>query len=780
MLPSKLLSPMEIWGDSCFCRGMAIAESKIGWRQAQAVGLSASEWEHLVSVLEREPSFEELQMIGVMWSEHCSYKSSKRHLKRLITKSESVLQGPGENAGLVRLDEKRAIAFKVESHNHPSYVEAFQGAATGVGGILRDIFTMGARPIALGNYLRFGPLNTRKQQHLLNGVVSGIAHYGNCMGIPTLGGQIHTDECYESNILVNVFAMGLMTSKKVFLSNTAKPGQSVMLWGARTGRDGIHGASLLASADFEENKTQTKEQKIRVQVGDPFKEKCLMEATLECMDKLGPKIGAIQDMGAAGLTCSTLEISDKSKIGMKINLNLVPMREEGMEAFELLLSESQERMLAVVEKGSEREFIKILEHWGCEASVIGETILEPSVKMSFNGDQIVNLPVEKIIDAPPADLPEVSSEKISARFSPEDSIQLPEDIRDEWKALLYLLGLPRIASKRNIFEQYDSSVGASTIFGPDQAEAAVLWAGSPEHPHMGVAYKGACDESLSAIDPNFGMQYAMAEAYRALACVGAEALAITDGVNMGNPHTQKVQDALSDCVDGINSAIEVFGTACVSGNVSLYNQTLIGDHKRDIKPTVFVVMVGKIEDVRKSKSNKFQEAGNEVWLLEVPGSTQALPFGSAYAREFWREQESVKNFVPFLDLQAEKHLKEVLIQAHEKNLFVSCRDVGDGGLAVSLAEACFNQNECFGFEGDWSKYQNRRDYLLFGEHGGRVVVEIKPANRAELIKHAMKWKIEAKRIGSITKEKSFRLRPLLSGNIQDLYQAWTRSLGEII
>jgi len=372
---------------------------------AKAVGLDEKEWEHLTKTLERTPSAEELQMIGVMWSEHCSYKSSKRHLKNLISAGPAVLEGPGENAGLVSVDEKRAVAFKVESHNHPSLVEPFQGAATGVGGILRDIFTMGARPIALGNYLRFGELNSAKQQFLLNGVVAGISHYGNCMGIPTLGGQLQTDACYESNILVNVFALGLVDKVCVFKSNTARANQSIMIWGAKTGRDGIHGASLLASADVQEDKQESKEQKIRVQVGDPFKEKSLLEATLECMEDLGSKVSAIQDMGAAGLTCSTMEIADKSKIGMKINLDAVPVRETGMEAYELLLSESQERMLAIVEEGSEQAFVEKLKKWDCEAAVIGTTTQDEQLRFTYRGEQVVNLPVSRVMDPPLADLP---------------------------------------------------------------------------------------------------------------------------------------------------------------------------------------------------------------------------------------------------------------------------------------------------------------------------------------------------------------------------------------
>jgi len=738
------------------------------YENAKSLGMTPKEWEFLVSQLERAPSHEELQMIAVMWSEHCSYKSSKWALKKFISTGPQVLQGPGENAGLVSFDETRAIAFKVESHNHPSYIEPFQGAATGVGGILRDIFTMGARPIAIGNFLRFGDLRQKKQQFLLKGVVSGISHYGNCVGIPNVCGQVHFDSCYDHNILVNVLAVGLVDKSKIYRSNTGQAGASVMIWGAKTGRDGIHGASLLASADFESSQ-KSSEQKIRVQVGDPFKEKCLMEACLEAMETMQPELFAIQDMGAAGITCATMEMSSKSGVGMRFYLDKVPLREEGMKPFEILLSESQERMLAFVKKGSEEKFKAILKKWQCEAEVVGETTSDGFLKMSFGGEQIVNLPVQRLMDPPPADLPS-PSEGTLVDLSTESST--PADVKEEWKVLTRMLSEPRIASKAAIYERYDSTVGAATRVGPG-SEAAVLWLGNEKNPHIGLGIKGAWDECLAQINPRLAAHHAAAECVRALACVGAEATALTDGVNLGNPQNPDVQSALIEIVEGLNDAIRVFDTPCIGGNVSLYNQTVLKtedgrETKRDIFPTVFTVMVGRINDVRKTVPSFFQKAGNEIWLLETPGNPQSLPVGSVYSRLFWDENTSA---VPWLDLFAERNLQKGLLAAHERGLFTSVRDIGDGGLAVALAEGCFGDPR-LGLEADFTKFSGRRDFHLFHEGGGRVIVEIEASRRAELMKFSMEFKLDCKRVGQILADPIFRIRPLLTGSLNDLFAAW--------
>ena len=574
---------------------------------------------------------------------------------------------------------------------------------------------------------------------------------------------------------MNVFALGIVDRAKIFKSNTATAGSSVMIWGAKTGRDGIHGASLLASADFKEGESENKEQKIRVQVGDPFREKCLMDACLEVMDELSDDLIAIQDMGAAGLTCSTMEIASKSEIGMTVELDKVPVREKAMTAYELLLSESQERMLAIVKKGSEEKFKKVMQKWWCEAETIGETTSDKLLKMTYQGQEVVNLPADKLIDPPEAKLPEAESLSQGKLFDVKASQNelAIEDVREEWKVLSYLLSLPRIASKKNVYEQYDCSVGASTVMGPGQ-EAAVLWVGNEKHPHLGVAFKGACDEALAASFPRFAAMSSVAECVRALACVGAKALALTDGVNMGNPQSSHVLGLLSETVDGLNEAMAAFDTPCVGGNVSLYNQTLIGEEKRDIKPTTFAVLVGKIEDVRKCRPSVFQKAGNEVWLLSVSGDQQKLPHGSLYSRCFWPDEMKMKD-IPYLNLDQEKNLQEALLTAHDQELFISVRDVGDGGLAVSLAEACF-ENEALSFEGDFSKFQKRRDQLLFGEGGGRVICEIDGKNRAQIMKLARDFGLETKKIGEVVESENFAIRPLLRGPLAELKKSWSETI----
>lgn len=738
---------------------------KVSRELAGQLGMSETEWEFLVERLQRLPSFEELQMIGVMWSEHCSYKSSKFLLKELETRSDRVLQGPGENAGLVSWGKDHAIAFKVESHNHPSFVEPFQGAATGVGGILRDIFTMGARPLAIANYLRFGDLRSPLHQRLLEGVVSGIAHYGNCMGIPNLGGQLHTDKSYDHNILVNVFALGILPKSRVYLSNTAKPGASVMIWGARTGRDGVHGASLLASADFEGGERDDLEQKIRVQVGDPFKEKVLMEACLECMEEESENLLAIQDMGAAGLTCSTMEIAAKSGVGMKVNLDQVPLREKGMQAFELLLSESQERMLAVVKKGSEEKFQKILRKWGVEAEVIGETTADARLKMEFQGEICVNLPVQEVMDPPPIDWQLEDYQVPEVRLDGQ-----PADVTEEWSVLKYLLQQPRLASKRSIYERFDSSVGAASVMGPG-AEAALLHCPTSENPYQALAFKGSADEAIAEWNPKRAAELSMAECARALACVGATPLGITDGVNLGNPHSPDVLPKLKEFFKGLNEGIRTFKSPCVSGNVSLYNQTQIDGQKKDIEPTIFLVMVGETPDVRRVKPSAFQKAGNEVWLLEAFPSTQSLPFGSFYARKFWPEGWWRADW-PECHLDLEEKFHSALREALEEEIFVSIRDLSDGGLAVALAEACIQAKETLGFDGDLSKTQKRRDLLLFAETSGRVIVEIEPEKRSALLKMSREAGFGAHRLGQLTEEENFRLRPLCLGKVSELKEAY--------
>jgi phosphoribosylformylglycinamidine synthase len=427
-----------------------------------------------------------------------------------------------------------------------------------------------------------------------------------------------------------------------------------------------------------------------------------------------------------------------------------------------------------VRKGSESKFKDILEKWHCEAETIGETTGDGFLKMSFQAQQVVNLPVERLMDPPLADLPAPKEQKPVEQTM---TVETVSDVREEWRALQRLLSEPRIASKQAVYERYDSTVGASTLFGPGQ-EAAVLWLGSHEHPHLGLGIKGAWDESYARVNPRLAAHHAAAECARALACVGAEALALTDGINLGNPKKAEVQWSLIESVEGLNEAMRVFGTPCIGGNVSLYNQTIFRlesgrEEAKDIDPTIFVVMVGKINDVQKTVGSQFKKAGNEVWLIEAPGNPQALPHGSTYARLFWPEEAGQ---LPWIDLQAERQLQKALLGAHERRLFQSLRDVSDGGLAVALAEACFASN-IFGFEADLSKWTGRRDFLLFHEGGGRVVVEVEASRRAELMKWAMEFKLDCKRLGQVLSEPVFRIRPLCTGPIAELYSAWRGVFG---
>jgi len=487
---------------------------------------------------------------------------------------------------------------------------------------------------------------------------------------------------------------------------------------------------------------------------------------LEVMSKYKEDLLAIQDMGAAGLTCSTMEMSSKSDVGMRIDLDKVPVREKEMKAYELLLSESQERMLAIVQKGSEEKFKAVMNRWGCEAEVIGETTADACLKMSYQGEQCVNLPIHDVMDPPdlklelkPYEVPQV-----------QDAGTIPQDLKEEWQVLSYMLSLPRIASKRAVFEQYDSSVGAATVQGPG-GEAAMVWLPSEESEFSAAAFKGACDEEWAEWNPNLAARAAIAECVRSLACVGARPLGLTDGVNLGNPGHEAVLPKLEAFIQGMNAGIEIFDAACVSGNVSLFNQTITADGPVDIAPTIFVVMVGRVEDCRKSKPNVFQKAGNEVWLLETTIETPTLPYGSVYARKFW-PTEMWRAEWPQVDLRMEKKLQLSLLEAHDLGLFESVRDVADGGLAVAIAEACVGGERLWGFEGDWSKTQKRRDLILFGEQPGRVIVEITPDHRAALMKLARSHELKLSRLGSVTDSEEFRLRPLCQGPVNELKQAW--------
>ena len=526
-------------------------------------GLTEDEYRRILDLIGRTPNFTELGIFSVMWSEHCSYKSSRPFLKNLPTEGPNVLQGPGENAGVIDIGDGFAVVFKIESHNHPSFIEPHQGAATGVGGIMRDIFTMGARPIALLDSLRFGDMEDPRTRFLLNGVVDGISSYGNCTGVPTVGGEVYFDSCYNGNILVNAFCLGLAKSDGIFLAKAGGVGNRILYVGSKTGRDGIHGASLLASSEFDET---TEEKRPTVQVGDPFTEKLLIEACLEIME-FNWVVG-VQDMGAAGLTSSSFEMAHRSEAGVRMDLSKVPLREEGMTPYEILLSESQERMLFVIEPGHEEEAIAILEKWGLDAAIIGEVIDEPGVRIQFDGKEVVNLPTFPVVDGALDLKRETERPKYLDKIDQLNLTELPEPSRGD-KAFLKLLACPNIASKEWIYEQYDHMVRLNTLVFPGSDAAVLRIKGTKK----AVAISVDCNSRFCYLDPYEGAAIAVAEGCRNVTCSGAKPIGLTNCLNFGNPEKPEIMWQFEQAVQGIGDACLYFDIPVVSGNVSLYNET---------------------------------------------------------------------------------------------------------------------------------------------------------------------------------------------------------------
>src|SRR5271163_1441912 len=584
--------------------------------------ITASEYEKILAALGRVPSLTELGIYSVMWSEHCSYKSSRVHLKRLPTKSERVVQGPGENAGIIDVGDGWGCAFKIESHNHPSYIEPFQGAATGVGGILRDIFTMNARPLAVMDSLRFGPISAeespetepeliRKNHSIVEGVVSGIAGYGNCFGVPNLGGETRFEPCYSGNPLVNAFALGLVRLDEIFYARATGIGNPVIYVGAKTGRDGIHGATM-ASEEFKEGSEQ---KRPNVQMGDPFMEKLLLEACLEAM-KTGAVLG-IQDMGAAGLTCSTCEMGARGRVGVEIELDHIPQRESGMSAYEIMLSESQERMLLVAEKGREDEVLRVFAKWGLDATIAGQVIAENRMRVWQHGELVADIPNESLTDDAPLYHRPVGTWKAPVPLDPPAEVlaELAKP-RDYTADLKKLLASSNICSKRWVFEQYDSMVQTNTVQGPG-GEAGVMrikGSGTPGH-ERGLAMALAGNSRWCYLDPRLGAMHAVAEAARKVACTGATPVAATNCLNFGNPEKPEIMAQLSAAIDGIGEACRALGTPITGGNVSLYNET----KGQGIYPTPVLGVVGIIEDVTKALPSGFQNVGDIVILLFAGG-----------------------------------------------------------------------------------------------------------------------------------------------------------------
>ena len=691
-------------------------------------GLSAADYEEICRRLGRAPNRAELGMFGVMWSEHCCYRNSRPLLAGFPTTGPRILVGPGENAGVVDLGEGQRLAFKIESHNHPSAVEPFQGAATGVGGILRDIFTMGARPIALLNALRFGPLEDERNVGLMEGVVAGIAHYGNCVGVPTVGGEVAFDPSYSGNPLVNAMALGLMETDDIVCSGAQGVGYPVVYVGSTTGRDGMGGASF-ASAELTE---ASLDDRPAVQVGDPFLEKGLIEACLEAFQS--GDVVAAQDMGAAGLTCSCSEMAAKGGVGVELDLDKVPAREAGMTAYEFLLSESQERMLFVVKPGKEEVLMARFRRWGLQAAVVGRVLADNIVRVIQNGDIAAEVPANALADDTPINHHDLLSEPPAAIQAhwlwKEADLPLPSQSWNE--VLLQLLDDPTIASKRWVYRQYDHQVQANTVVLPGGADAAVVrlrpqqGAGAMAKATRGVAAVVDCPNRWVYLDPERGGMAAVAEAARNLSCVGAEPLAITDNLNFPSPETPTGYWQLAMACRGLAAACTAMETPVTGGNVSLYNETRLPDGRmQPIHPTPVVGMVGLVHDLAHVTGLAWREAGDAIWLLGAPlaaGPDERVTLaGTSYLE---RIHGQLTGRPPVIDLALERAVQAFLRQAISQGLVASAHDLSDGGLAVAAAECCMASG--LGAHLELPAGDGRLDHLLFAEGGARILVSVPP------------------------------------------------------
>jgi len=691
--------------------------------------LTDDEYKRIVEILGREPNITELGMFSVMWSEHCSYKSSRVHLKKLPTTGPRVVQGPGENAGVVDIGDGLCVVFKMESHNHPSFIEPYQGAATGVGGIMRDVFTMGARPIALLNSLRFGQLDTAKNRHLMKGVVAGIAGYGNCMGVPTVGGEVRFDDIYSLNPLVNAFCLGIAHKDKIFLGTAAGVGNPVIYFGSKTGRDGIHGATM-ASDSFDDKSEQ---KRPTVQVGDPFQEKLLLEACLELMSS--DLLVGIQDMGAAGLTSSSCEMASRAGNGIELDLTDVPRREPGMTPYELMLSESQERMLMVAKAGKEDDCIKICKKWDLDVAVVGKVTGDGILRVIDGGKVVAEIPAKSLADDGPRYERPYSPPAYQDILTNLNYDAIP-DVKDANAALLSLLETPTIASKRWVYEQYDHMVRTNTVVRPGSDAAVVRIKGT----NKAVAMTVDCNGRYCLLHPYEGARLAVVEAARNLVCSGAEPIGLTDCLNFGNPERPDVMWQFVLAIEGMKDACEHFKIPIVSGNVSFYNET----NGLSIYPTPMLGMVGLIEHADRAITQWFKDEGDVILLI---GKTRDDLGGSEYLRVMHhREQGSP----PFLSLETEKALQDFILKAVHEGQVQSAHDCSDGGLAVALAECCLSapcarQGAVIRLPLD----SLRRDALLFGESQSRVILSAKPDQAESLLKRARDGGIPAMKLGTV-------------------------------
>ena len=724
--------------------------------------LSRADYDEICRRLDRAPNRAELGMFGVMWSEHCCYRNSRPLLAGFPTRGPRILVGPGENAGVVDLGEGQRLAFKIESHNHPSAVEPFQGAATGVGGILRDIFTMGARPIALLNALRFGPLDESRNVGLMEGVVAGIAHYGNCVGVPTVGGEVAFDGSYSGNPLVNAMALGLMETEQIVCSGAEGVGYPVVYVGSTTGRDGMGGASF-ASAELTE---ASLDDRPAVQVGDPFLEKGLIEACLEAF-QTGDVVAA-QDMGAAGLTCSCSEMAAKGGLGIELDLDRVPAREQGMTAYEFLLSESQERMLFVVKPGREDALMARFSRWGLQAAVVGRVLQENVVRVLQHGQVAAEVPASALADDTPVNHHALLAEPpapIQAHWRWTET-QLPPATEAgvlglSWaEVLLALLDDPTIASKRWVYRQYDHQVQANTVVPPGGADAAVVrlrpqqGEGSLNASNRGVAAVVDCPNRWVALDPERGGMAAVAEAARNLSCVGAEPLAITDNLNFPSPETPTGYWQLAMACRGLSAACTALGTPVTGGNVSLYNETRLPDGSmQPIHPTPVVGMVGLVHDLGRLCGLAWREPGDAIWLLGVPLAEEQDPRVSLAATSYLeRLHGDVTGRPPLTDLDLETAVQAAVRAAIGDGLLASAHDLSDGGLGVAAAECCIASGLGASLALPRPADAHRLDRPLFAEGGARILVSVAPAQAAawQQVLDAAGAALPAQRLGVVS------------------------------
>ena len=693
-------------------------------------GLKKDEYAKICELLKRTPNITELGIFSAMWNEHCSYKSSRLHLKKLPNKGKQVIQGPGENAGVVDIGDNDAIVFKIESHNHPSFIEPYQGAATGVGGIMRDVFTMGARPIANLNSIHFGSPQHKKTKNLLRGVVHGIGGYGNCMGVPTIAGQTNFDSSYNGNILVNAMTLGLVKKDKIFYSKAAGLGKPVIYVGSKTGRDGIHGASM-ASASFDE---KIEEKKPTVQVGDPFTEKLLLEACLELM--AGDSIIAIQDMGAAGLTSSSIEMASKGNLGIEINLNKVPCRETQMTPYEIMLSESQERMLIVLENGKEDQAKKIFDKWNLDFAVIGKTTNSKKIELFFNNEQVADIPVNTLVENSP-----MYDRKWKKAKLPKKNKIKKEELKNLKiiDVLKKVLSNPNICSKEWIWQQYDHTVMGDTIQKPGGDSGVVRVHGTDK------AIAASVDSSAVYCwaHPLTGGKQVVCESFRNLISVGAKPIAITNCLNFGSPENEENMGEFVECVQGIGEAAEYLKFPVVSGNVSFYNQT----KEEGIKPTPSIGGVGLIKDYKKMITMDFKEVDNIVLVM---GKTEGHIDQSLFARNILDEKNGPP---PEINLFNEKNNGETLLKLIDSNLVKSAHDVSIGGIITAVSKMCIKGNK--GINLKKPKYLINEIEYYFAEDQGRYIIEVSKEGLKKVTDILNKNAVHYDELGTINEDQLF-------------------------